>query len=343
MKLIRILLIPFSLIYGAILWCRHAMYNMGLLHSNTFDQPVISIGNLSLGGTGKTPFTLYVAQLLQNSKKVAILSRGYRRQSTGFIQVSADDMADQVGDEPLLIAQSLPQAIIAVDANRSHGLQKLFSEYAAEVVLLDDGMQHRKVNPKLQILLTDYHNRYTRDRLIPAGRLRDIRSRAKRAQIIIISKCPENVDFDGILKEIKPIAGQKVFFTRLQHRFVQPILGKQQLPLDFLKDKGILVVTGIAKPEYLVDFAKEQSSDVRAVLFRDHHTYQAQDLLRVTEIFDNFAAPTKLVLTTAKDAVKLRNPELAPLLLKLPVYVLDAEVEFIKDRELFELELRKYA
>lgn len=343
MKLIRILLIPFSLLYSVILWCRHAMYNAGLLRSNTFTQPVISVGNLSLGGTGKTPFTQYVAKLLQDRKKVAILSRGYKRKSTGFACVSPNDMAEQVGDEPLLLAQSLPKAIIAVDANRSRGLQKLFSEYGAEVALLDDGMQHRKVKPALQILLTDYHNRYTNDWLLPAGRLRDIPSRAKAAQIIVVSKCPESVDFEKIVKEINPLPGQHVFFTRLKHRSVQPILGDQNFPIEFLKDKGILIVTGIAKPEYLVNFAEEHSGDVRSVIFGDHHAYNADDLHRVTEIFDNFDAPTKLVLTTAKDAVKLRHPALAQLLLKLPVYVLDAEVEFMKDREIFERELRKYA
>lgn len=343
MKLIRIVLLPFSVLYGLILKVRHQLYDWGWLKEHTFKQPVICVGNLSVGGTGKTPFTIFLAKLLGDHPQLAILSRGYKRKTFGFVMAESKSTPDLIGDEPLLMFQKLQYTLLAVDEDRKRGLQKLFNDYQVTTAILDDAFQHRRVKAPLNILLTDFRNLYTRNWLLPAGNLRDVRQRAKAAQMIVVTKCPEEVDFSAIEQEINPHENQHVFFTRLNYKTLHPLLGDQEFDPEFMRDKGVVLFTGIAQPKYLEDYIRSKTQILKTVNFRDHHDYQPKDIQSITEIFDNFEASPKLVVTTEKDAVKLLNSTLAPLLVKLPIFVLTIEVEFLKDKELFESELEKYA
>lgn len=343
MKLIRIVLIPFACLYGLILKLRHLLFNKGWLTSQSFSKPVICVGNLALGGTGKTPFTVFLANMLQNQLRVAILSRGYKRTSKGFLIVNETVSPHLAGDEPLLMKQQLPKVEVAVDENRVRGISQIFDSGLADLVILDDALQHRRVDAALNILLTDYKNIYPYDHLLPAGSLRDVKSRAKDARIIVVTKCPSKVDFETLLAAINPRHDQRVFFTSTLYKNVWPLLGDQVFDTDFLQDKGIVLFTGIAKPDYLVDFLRGKASAIETINFPDHHYYQPADLKRVTEIFDNFDASSKLVITTEKDAVKLGDPKLAEHLLKIPVYVISIGIEFLREEDDFKKIIAQYA
>lgn len=334
---------PISLLYSGVLYLRHKLYDLGVLRQYKHDISVICVGNLSFGGTGKTPFTLYIARLLGDSARVGILSRGYKRKTRGFLLATPSISAEELGDEPLLMYKQLEQTRVAVDANRHRGIQTLQNTTDVKTVILDDAFQHRQVAPDCSILLTDYNNRYTQDYLVPAGSLRDLKCRAKSAEIIVVTKCPDDIDFDQITAEISPQPNQQLFFTRLRYQHIKPLSGEEELDLDYLKNKGVLIFTGIAHPEYLESFIKTKSTNTQVIAFPDHHQYTQKDLLRINDLFDNFAAPSKLVLTTEKDAVKLSDVALAPHLEKLPIFVLAVEVEFMKDKKLFDRELNKYA
>lgn len=342
MKLIRIVLIPFAMIYSVVLSIRHFLYDRQWLRSEQFNHPVICVGNLSFGGTGKTPFTIFLARLLGDHPQLAILSRGYKRKTKGFVIADTNSTVHTIGDEPLLMYAQLRNTSVAVDANRCRGLKHLFEEYNTETAILDDALQHRKVKAGMNILLTDYHNLYTCDRLVPAGNLRDIKHRARKVQMIVVTKCPDDVDFSAIRDEIAPRKNQHLFFTRLRYQNVRPLLGGQLFDTDFLKDKGIVLFTGIAQPRYLEAFIQTKTDRIQTITFPDHHDYSRKDIESVTEIFDNFDASSKMVVTTEKDAIKLAEPSIAPLLIKLPVFVLTIEIEFLKDGDLFEREIKKY-
>lgn len=343
MKLLRIVLLPFSALYWLVLRIRHFLYDQKILSSHYFTSPkTICVGNLNTGGTGKTPFTLFLTKLIGDSNQVAVLSRGYKRKTAGFILADRESTSDDIGDEPLLLYRHLKEAHVAVDANRKRGIEYLRKLVNPAIVILDDAFQHRRVNAGLNILLTDYHNRYTRQWLLPAGPLRDIRHRAKDAQIIVVTKCPSAPDFNALLREIKPRPHQKVFFTRFRYHQLKPLHGDQIFEPDFIDNKSLLLVTGIARPKYLETYLRQKAGILKTVNFNDHHDYSPRDLQRITEIFDNFEPSPKLVITTEKDAVKLNDPSLAPLLLKLPIFVLTVEIEFLKDEEVFEREVKRY-
>jgi tetraacyldisaccharide 4'-kinase len=343
MKLIRIVLTPFSWLYGLVLMIRHWLFDYGVLKSNQFNTPVICVGNLSMGGTGKTPFTIYLAKVLSKKNKVAILSRGYKRSTKGFLRLSHSSTAIEVGDEPLLMFNQLSNVDVVVDANRTRAIQLLESSTKPDVILLDDGFQHRKVKSHLNILLTDFNNLYPNDYLFPAGNLRDLPQRAKAADIIVVTKCPTNADFNQLQKLISPKKNQHLFFTRLTHRTLRPLRKNESPILSSLKGAEVVLFTGIARPKYLVDFLVNQGASVQHIKFADHHAYTLADIKKVTKIFDTFGAALKMVITTEKDAIKLTDSILLDQLKDLPVFVIDAEIEFIKEENLFLNVVAQYA
>jgi len=343
MKLLRIVLTPLSWIYTIVLRLRHFLYDSGILPSKQFNTPVICIGNLSLGGTGKTPFTIYLAQYLAKKHKVAILSRGYKRNSEGFVLISNTSNAKEVGDEPMLMHNSLKGVAVAVDANRVRGIEMLIQKIKPDVILLDDAFQHRKVKAHLNILLTDFQNPYFNDQLLPAGRLRDIPFRAKDAEVIVVTKCPEQTDFAKLQSKLNPKSNQNVFYTRLINKELCNINEGLGISTSDLANKKVVLFTGIAKPQYLVDFLISKGAEVNHLNFPDHHDYSMPDLKKVREIFDNFGPAEKLVITTEKDAIKLINPDLKTILSALPVYAIDAKIEFLKDEVLFLNIVAQYA
>ncbi|TVR39727.1 MAG: tetraacyldisaccharide 4'-kinase [Cryomorphaceae bacterium] len=343
MKLLRNVLLPFTWIYGAVLQLRHFLYNKGFLSSRGFNKPVIAIGNLTLGGTGKTPFTILVAGLLSKHAKVAILSRGYRRISRGFLLGSEKSDVNQLGDEPFLMLRALPHCKVAVDANRVRGTQLLFDEHGSDIVVLDDALQHRKIRPKLNILLTDYKRLYVDDKLIPTGYLRDVKSRAAEADFIVVTKCPKETDFNAIQRKINPLPHQKVFFCGLTYKHLRKLGHSETRTLESIQNESVLLASGIARPDYLVDYLNKKCSAVYPVLFPDHHGYGRGDMDRITKLFDNFDPPLKHIIITEKDAVKWEQPFLIEKIERYPVWVMDVSVHFLKDGEIFERELKKYA
>jgi tetraacyldisaccharide 4'-kinase len=343
MKLLRIVLTPISWIYAAVLQLRHFMYDAGIFKSKQFNTPVICIGNLSLGGTGKTPFTIYIAEKLSAKHKVAILSRGYKRKTEGFLIINNTNSANDVGDEPLLMHNSLNGVTVAVDANRVRGIEKLIEQIKPDVILLDDAFQHRKVKAHLNILLTDYQNLYFKDCLLPAGRLRDVPSRARAAEVIVVTKCPDKIDSEKLKSVIKRKPDQNIFFTKQINKELRSLENNSKMPVSHLVNKKVVLFTGIAKPNYLVDFLQSKGAEVNHLDFADHHNYRQSDLKKVREIFDNFGPAEKLIITTEKDAIKLTSPVLKTSLSTLPVYAIDAQIEFLKDEVLFLNIIAQYA
>lgn len=298
MDIITALAMPLSWLYGLGTGIRNLLYDSGLLTSRTFSVPVLSVGNIAVGGTGKTPHTEYLIRLLQPTHKVCVLSRGYRRKSKGFQLATSRSTTSQLGDEPMQMHQKYPDAIVAVDKDRCHGIDMLTDIQKADrqdkpmVVLLDDAFQHRRVKPTLSILLTDYHRLYHTDHLMPAGRLRESSTNAARADIIIVTKCPDTIsstEQSAISQNLNLKNWQQLFFTTFRY---------SSLP----SGQKVLLVTGIANPRPLADKLREQDNDVTELHFADHHDYTPLDI----EVIKH-KANDRIIVTTEKDAVKLRE------------------------------------
>ena len=289
------LLAPLSWLYGAGVMLRNILFDCGVLHSRTFDVPVISVGNLTVGGTGKTPHTEYLIQLLSKDFQVAVLSRGYKRKSSGFILAQKDTPMQMIGDEPFQMKQKFPFIHMAVDKNRCRGIEKLCQpdiQPTTDVVLLDDAYQHRYVKPDINILLMDYHRLIYFDALLPAGKLREPKSGKSRADMVIVTKCPTYItpmDMRGIERTLELQPWQKLYFTTYQYP-------------DTLKDVGKkpLLVTGIASPQQIEYDLKKMIPDFELMAFPDHHAFTQKDIERIKR-----RANGRTILTTEKDATRL--------------------------------------
>lgn len=310
MKLFRFLLFPFAILYDLITSLRNWCFDVGILTSTKFEIPVIAVGNLSVGGTGKTPQIEYLIRLLKNDYKIAVLSRGYKRKTNGFIRLNNSHSAKDVGDEPLQFFKKFGNEItVAVDADRTNGIQRLLqSKNPPEVVLLDDAFQHRKVKAKTYILLTKYNDLYLNDFLLPTGNLRESKRGAKRANCIVVTKCPANLSLDvqeNIRRKLNPKANQEVFFSTISYDF--ELKGNGKLLVNNLKNKEVLLVTGIANPASLLGFLSEENINVTHLQYPDHHNFSAKDITKITEVFNSFSSEEKIILTTEKDYVRLEN------------------------------------
>jgi tetraacyldisaccharide 4'-kinase len=345
--LIKFLLFPFSLIYGVVTYIRNKLYDRKIFKSCSFDVPVISIGNLSVGGTGKTPLIEYLINFIQKSEEVksqneeiriATLSRGYKRKSKGFVIVKDDSDVEQFGDEPLQFKRKFPNVTVAVDKNRVHGIKSILNNYLTAknyVILLDDAFQHRRVKPGLSILLTEYNNQFYKDHVMPAGRLREFRSGYKRADIIIITKTPENINANirqNIIYNIKPLAHQKVYFSFVKYSPIKIL--NPSLPSDIRPLNSVLLFAGIANPKLLEEKVKEICTDIYTVYFNDHHYYSMDDILKIKNKFEKIAGDNKIIITTEKDSMRLNKTEFYDILKNLPIYYLPVEVEFHKEDKL---------
>ena len=306
-SVVRILLYPFALIYGAIVWLRNRMYDAGVFSSIEFSVPVITVGNLSTGGTGKTPHVEYLVRLLQYQYKVATMSRGYKRHTQGFLVADEQTNALRIGDEPMQYHMKYPELVVSVAEERMIAIPALLQRRPdIDVILLDDAYQHRSVKAGFSILITDYAKPFYKDYILPFGSLRESRSASKRANVIIVSKCPLNLteaQAGEIVKKVNPLPHQQVFFTGINY----------DNPTDFITDeivsltgKNIILVCGIARPEPLVDYLKNNAADVHTLTYPDHHYFVSSDLEEIKETYDNWQAPDKIVLTTEKDAARLQ-------------------------------------
>ncbi len=335
----RKILYPFSFVYGLITYIRNRAFDLGLLKSKSFDLPVISVGNLSVGGTGKSPMIEYLIRLFHPSYKVAVLSRGYGRKTKGFLLASENSSAKELGDEPLQFYRKFKDVIVAVDERRVNGLEQLQKlKPELNVVLLDDAFQHRYIKAGYNVLLTAYDKLYTDDLLLPAGDLRESRKGADRANVIIISKCPSNLDKKEqleIVKKIRPKPYQNVFFSCIQYDSY--VFGREgKIPTDELSSWNVLMVTGIADTEPMEEFLTSLQINFQQLKFSDHQFIGNRELEKIKKNFFLIDGEKKLILTTEKDYV--RNF----LHTTLPVYYLPIKTEILGNSEKFNDLIENY-
>ncbi len=333
-------LYPLSWLYGAGVCLRNKFFDWGWLRSKSFNIPVICVGNIAVGGTGKTPHTEYLIRLLQHEGiNVATLSRGYKRKSKGYVLASVESSVQHIGDEPYQIKSKFPNIQVAVDENRCHGIEQLLKleTPAVDAVLLDDAFQHRHVKAGMNILLTDYHRLLCDDALLPAGRLREPAEEKNRAQIVVVTKCPDDIkpiDFNIITKRLNLYPYQQLYFSRFRYGSLMPLFSKKTKERVFCtRDEQVLLVTGIASPAPLVEKVKSYTPNVNLLEFGDHHNFDKKDLKLIEEQFVQLKGSKKLIITTEKDATRLKvHPALSDAL-KPYIYVLPIEIEFLQNQQ----------
>ena len=329
LKSFRYLLLPISWLYGGIIWLRNKLFDKNILKSASFNFPIICIGNLATGGTGKTPMTEYLIRLLKTDFKTATLSRGYKRKTVGFAIADEKTTALEIGDEPMQFHQKFADVTVAVGEERLVAIpQLLHQKPETEVIILDDAFQHRQVKAGLNIILTDYSNLYTRDFILPAGDLRDVRSSSKRADIIIVTKCKVDLtesEKKNIIAEIDPTSNQSVYFTTIVYSKPHHLFTKEII--DITHDYGILLVCGIANPKPLKEHLTKHADSYDMLRFADHHIFHSNDLKDIKQHFDKITTKKKIILTTEKDAVRLEKFEQE--LKDFPIYVVPIEHHFL--------------
>lgn len=331
MILLRYLLFPFAILYGWITSVRNFLYNNGILKSFSFEVPVIAVGNLSVGGTGKTPQIEYLIRLLSSQYKVATLSRGYKRKSEGFVLADANSSAEILGDEPFQIHEKFPNITVAVDANRKNGIEQLLHLHEKpEVILLDDAFQHRRVKAGFYIMLTAYDDLYCNDWMLPTGSLRESRSGARRANMIIVTKCPKDIS-EIAQQNIKQKIGLDVplYFSFIDYD--EKVYNEtESKSVEEIKSVDKLLLAGIAKPEPF--FGYLQSGNDEQLVFPDHHHFTENDYQTIEDKANN-----KLIITTEKDYVRLKNQHL-----KATVFYLPIKSSFILDSDHFDKTILNY-
>ncbi len=336
-------LYPLSFLYGLGVNLRNKMFDWGIIHSKSYDIPVICVGNITVGGTGKTPHTEYLIRLLKKEFKVAVLSRGYKRKSKGYIMASATSTAREIGDEPYQIKRKFPEITVSVDKDRCHGIETLCKEKKASelgVILLDDAYQHRYVNPGMSILLVDFNRLICDDVLLPAGRLREPSRGKHRANIVIITKCPrlmKPMDFRIITKRLDLYPYQQLYFTSYKYGSLTPIFPEfntKKRTLDQLeKNEEVVLLTGIASPKQLLQDLERYASHITPLTFADHHDFTGNEMKALKETFDNLKEGKKIIITTEKDAARLTQFTNLDETIKKNIYTLPIEVKFLLNQE----------
>ncbi|SHJ20636.1 lipid-A-disaccharide kinase [Tangfeifania diversioriginum] len=349
--MVKLLLYPFSFLYGVAVYIRNRLYDLNILKSKEFDISVISIGNITVGGTGKTPHVEYLIGLLKDNFTVATLSRGYKRKTKGFMQVEAETPFSDVGDEPLQVKKKFPDISVSVCENRVAGVEKLLQdddETSPDVILLDDAYQHRRITPGLNILLIDYNRQINEDMLLPAGRLRESARQMRRANIIIFTKCPGEIT--PIMRRIltktiglKPY--QELFFTTFEYDKIKPVFSGTELKTDFYDQKSysILIVTGIAFPRLIPEYLKQFSDTTEIISFPDHHNYSKNDIDTIMRKFESLPGDKKIIITTEKDAVRFSGMTDLDEQLKEVLYYLPVKVRFLENEgKMFNKKILNY-
>lgn len=325
MTLIRLLLFPFSLCYGLVVVLRNWAYDYGLFKSTHFSTPIISIGNLAVGGAGKSPVTALLAKMLADDCRLAILSRGYGRKTKGFFRVTKDSRSNQVGDEPRQFKQQFPHCTVAVCENRVKGIKRLAPKH--DLILLDDAYQHRSVKPGLSILVFDYNQLFELQCLLPTGDLREPLEGRKRADIILVTKAPASLSEQQrqrCIKKISPFSHQQIFFSYLAYGALHNLTDDGVArSLDSIRSSTqLLLLTGIARATPLIEKLTTYTLNIEHHCYADHHDYKAQNIVKMLEAYNAFEASDKLIITTQKDAQRLREPHIVKLLGEIPVYYL---------------------
>jgi tetraacyldisaccharide 4'-kinase len=344
-RLLKPLLYPLSLIYGIIVWLRNKLYDNGVLSSIQFSIPVICVGNLSTGGTGKTPHIEYLIRLLQYEYKLATMSRGYKRKTTGFYLANSETDSWMISDEPMQFYRKFPELSVSVCEDRVTGIPRLLSERReTEIVLLDDAFQHRSVKPGLNILITDYAKPFYTDFTLPFGSLRESRKAYKRANVIVVSKCPANLDAEAqkeIISKIRPYSYQRVFFSKIIYDNIIDFFSGEQIRFD--TKPNIIMVSGIAKPEPMLQFLREKvARNVHLLKYADHHFFSEANLEEIKQTYQNWEEPDKIIVTTEKDATRLEIHKAALQQWGIKIAVLPIKTAFLNNSLEFDYIVRNY-
>lgn len=342
----RQLLLPLSIIYGIIIWIRNWAFDNQILKSDSYSFPIINVGNIAIGGTGKTPHIEYLIRLLNKDHKLSTLSRGYKRKTKGFIIAKPEHSYEDIGDEPKQIKSQFPEIIVSVDENRRRGIEQLRQiTDAPEIILMDDAFQHRYIKAGLNILLTDYFNPYWKDQLLPVGNLRDNKAQVDRAEIVIVSKTPKSISpiKRRIIKtELSLFPYQSLFFTTIQYGELIKIGNTSDIEID--KSFSVLLLTGIAKSSHLKTHLKTKFAEVNLAKYNDHHSYSESDIKNIIQQFTEIKNSKKIIVTTLKDAVRLKDNSIFANLSNLPIYYQAIEVGFLNedDKDKFNKKILKY-
>ena len=331
---------PLSWLYGLGVGFRNMLFEMGILKSHSYKVPVISVGNITVGGTGKTPHVEYLIDLLKDKTNVAMLSRGYKRKSHGFVLADKDTTMHDIGDEPFQIRQKFPNITVAVDKKRTRGIKKLIDGETGkdiDVIILDDAFQHRYVKPGINILLVDYHRLIIYDELMPSGRLREPIKSKDRADIVIITKCPKDLkpmEFRVITKAMSLYPYQQLYFSTHEYEAPRPVFPELEklTGLADLTGKNILLLTGIASPKQMLLDLQQYTEHIEPLTFSDHHNFRQKDILRINKAFSSLPSP-KLIITTEKDATRLATAEGLSDEAKQNLYALPIHIQLLQDQE----------
>jgi tetraacyldisaccharide 4'-kinase len=331
---IRLLLLPVSLVYGGVVWLRNQLFNQKYFQSVKYNLPIICIGNLSVGGTGKSPMVEYMIRLLKDDYKIATLSRGYKRKTKGYALASKQSTALAIGDEPMQFYLKFPDVAVAVGENRNEAIPQLLHDRPeTQVILLDDGFQHRSITPGFSVLLTDFNNLFTRDFYLPTGDLRDSKSSYKRADVIVVTKCDAGLTIEKckkITEELNLEPHQQLFFSSIDYGTPYHIL-TPTTHYHLHKELELLLVTGIASTAPLKKYILDNTNTYEKISFSDHHVFTIDDLKEIKKRFEKMNSTRKILLTTEKDAVRLVKfrDELA----HLPFYVLPINHRILFNQE----------
>lgn len=331
-------LLPLSWLYGLGVKFRNTLFDIGVLKSRDFQIPIISVGNITVGGTGKTPHVEYLVRLLKDQFHVAVLSRGYKRKSKGFVLASTKTAMPEIGDEPYQMKQKFPKVTVAVDKNRCQGIDLLAdNDKHLDVILLDDAFQHRYVKPGINILLVDYHRLIIYDKLLPAGRLREPMTGKNRADIVIVTKCPTTLkpmEYRVITRAMNLYPYQHLYFTTLEYDELRPMFPQtpKKMTMSQLADKNVLLLSGIASPEQMEHDLSPLSPNLVPLTFSDHHQFKQKDIQLINETFAAMLAP-KLIITTEKDATRLQLAETLSDEVRKNLYVLPVRIKFMQEQE----------
>lgn len=327
MKIFRLLLFPFSILYGMVIWIRNRLFDLQLLKSKSYSIPTIVVGNLAIGGTGKSPMTEFIVKLLQNKRQVATLSRGYGRKTKGFKYVEVSSMADEVGDEPLQFKNKFPDLTVAVCEDRCFGVETLMNNH--DVIVLDDAFQHRKLKPKFSILLFEFTSCLQPMFVLPMGNFRDLSGESSRANIIVVTKTPSDAtpkEKELIKKNLSKKSGiTAILFTSIVYGNAIPITKPL---IEISSTTAVLLITGIANPQPLIKYLKPLVKCIEHLSYSDHYAFKTSDILLFKQRFEQIANDTKIILTTEKDAQRLRHPKFLNLLRDIPVAYIPIEIAF---------------
>ena len=336
-------LTPLSWLYGLGVTIRNKMFDIGILNQKAYDVPVISVGNITVGGSGKTPHVEYLISILKDKVKTAVLSRGYKRKTHGYVLADDNSTMRDIGDEPFQMKRKFKNIYVAVDKKRCNGIEHLLNDEATkdvEVILLDDAFQHRYVKPGINILLVDYHRLIIYDKLLPAGRLREPMSGKERADMVIITKCPKDLkpmEFRVLTKAMDLFPYQELYFTTIEYDKQTKMFGnggeaKKTIDKEQLKDVNVLLVTGIASPKLLLNDMKPYCKSIKTMTFGDHHMFSAKDIDKINDEFAALPSP-KIIVTTEKDATRIEAADGLSTEAMEAIYAQPIHIKFMLDQQ----------